>query len=53
VGEGNDFIYPNKKNMTSAFNIALTESNKQDLEKLPPWGCNPFYFPRKVYLARV
>ena len=48
------FYFSNaKKSMTSAFTIGLMESNKQELEKLPPWGCKPFYFPRQVSLARV
>ena len=53
VSQGNDFIYPMKKRMTSSFTIGLMESNKQELEKLPPWGCKPFYFPKQVSLARV
>jgi hypothetical protein len=44
---------PMQKKMTSAFTIGLMESNKQELEKLPPWGCKPFYFRRQVSLARV
>jgi hypothetical protein len=53
VSQGNDFISPMQKSMTSSFTIGLMESNKQELDKLPPWGCNHFYFPRKVSLARV
>jgi hypothetical protein len=53
VSKGDDFISPMKKNMTSAFTIGLMESNKQELEKLPPWGYKPFYFPRQVSLAKV
>jgi hypothetical protein len=29
VSQGNDFISPKKKSMTSAFTIGLMESNKQ------------------------
>jgi hypothetical protein len=51
--QGNDFISPMQKGMTNAFTIGLMESNKKELEKLPPWGCNPFNFPRQVSLAKV
>jgi hypothetical protein len=53
VSQGNYFISPMKKSMTSDFTIGLMESNKQELEKLTPWGCNPFYFPSKFSLDRV
>jgi hypothetical protein len=53
VSQGNDFISPMQKSMTSAFTIGLMESNKQELEKLLLWGCKPFYFPKQVSLARV
>jgi hypothetical protein len=38
VSQGNDFISPKKKSMTSAFTIGLMQSNKKNLREATPLG---------------